>query len=170
VSSTPSDLVRTAHAALLQHKGLAFQRDLGVIRELDLLRFATTVAGAQGPNGTSTSTPTSNGLPVAAPPLYLTAVVGWDSGPPEFALLADGTPSEALANLPVGGLRLMGGGQSLELHVPLVAGVRITQESRVLDVRLKEGRTGPLLFIDVERLFLHGAQLVMSCSETFIGR
>jgi 3-methylfumaryl-CoA hydratase len=43
--------------------------------------------------------------------------------------------------------RRMWAGGRLEFHAPLRIGERITRTSRITDVRFKEGRTGPLVFV-----------------------
>jgi acyl dehydratase len=162
--------VQAIYKAVRKHVGRSFQRDIGQLRSMDMQRFAVAV-GDDLPITMNVLVAAEAGLPdVVAPPLFLSAVMGWDAGPAESGLLADGVPPGGLADLPVGGLRLMGGGQSLEFLQPVVAGTRIVQETRVKDVQLKEGRSGPLLLIQVERLFFGDGELLLRCVETFIGR
>lgn len=46
--------------------------------------------------------------------------------------------------------RRMWAGGDLRFHAPLRVGRRIERLSRIADVRMKEGRTGPLVFVNVE--------------------
>src|ERR1700726_3924779 len=162
--------VQAIYEAVRKHVGRSFRRDLGPMRSIDMQRFAVAV-GDDLPITMVAAVAAAAGLPdVAAPPLFLSSVMGWDAGPPESGLLADGVPPGGLADLPVGGLRLMGGGQSLEFLQPVVAGMRVVQETLVKDVRLKEGRSGQLMLIQIERSFFGDGQLLLRCVETFIGR
>src|SRR3984957_2485744 len=162
--------VQTIYEDLRKHVGRSSRHDLGRMRPIDLQRFAVAV-GDDLPITMDAEVAAAAGLPdIAAPPLFLSAVMGWEAGPSESELLADGVPPDGLANLPVGGLRLMGGGQSLQFFHPVVAGMQIVQETLIKDVQLKEGRSGHLMLIQVERSFLCEDALVMRCVETFIGR
>jgi acyl dehydratase len=162
--------VQAAYEAVSRRTGRSYQRDLGEIRTMDLQRFAVSV-GDNLPTTMDPAAAAAAGLPaIAAPPLFLSAVMGWESGPPESELWPDGAAPDGLADLPVGGLRLMGGGQSLEFYRPVVAGTKVIQQTRIRDVQLKDGHSGQLLLIQVERVFLSDGQTLVRCVETFIGR
>lgn len=106
-----------------------------------------------------------------APALYLSSVMGWESGPPEDALRPDGTPHNDAMAVPIRGLRVMGGGQELEFHQPVTAGMEIVMEFSVSKVDLKQGRTGPLLMIQLQKRFLTADRKpVLTCRENFIAR
>ena len=45
--------------------------------------------------------------------------------------------------------RRMWAGSRIEFHAPILAGQAITRHSTISDVRMKEGRTGPLVFVNV---------------------
>jgi len=64
-------------------------------------------------------------------------------------LAADGHPHKGGFLPPVELPRRMWAGTRLEIHQPLRVGDAITRTSRIADVRLKEGRTGPLVFVVV---------------------
>lgn len=149
-----------AYLKVREHVGRTYREELGEIREIDIQRFA----GAIGDEVVAAMDPH------VAPPLYLSAVSGWDWGPPQSELRVDGTWAEQLAGVPTQGLRLMGGGQSLEFFEPVVAGTPMVEQTRVMDVRLKSGKTGKLLLIDVERIFISGGRPVVRCVERYIGR
>ena len=46
--------------------------------------------------------------------------------------------------------RRMWAGSQLQFHVPLRVGQAIERRSRIADVRMKEGRSGPLVFVNVD--------------------
>ncbi len=162
--------VRCIYDAVRTHVGRSFETDLGAMCAVDMQRFALTV-GDNLPITMNRAVAAEAGLAdIAAPPLFLSTVMVWDAGPPEAELLADGVPPGGLADLPVGGLRLMGGGQSLEFMRPVVAGMHVVQKTCVKNVTLKEGRSGPIILIQVERVFFGDGQPLQRCVETFIGR
>lgn len=154
--------VTEAYQQVRQHLGRTYERELGELRGRDLERFGVAVGG-ELPADQAATVP-------ATPPLYLSSVMGWDAGPNEEELRPDGAAREQLADVPVEGLRLMGAGQDLQFHQPIVAGARLVQRTRVEDVQLKDGRSAPFLLLRLERTFLDDGQPVLRCLETFIGR
>ena len=65
------------------------------------------------------------------------------------------------------GLRTLGGGQSLQFHADALAGVDLAVEAEIKDARTKEGRSGELLIVEVERRFLTAeGELLITCDET----
>ncbi len=64
-------------------------------------------------------------------------------------LAPDGHPRRGGFLPPVPLPRRMWAGDRLEFHRPLRVGETVTRTSRILDVQLKEGRTGPLVFVVV---------------------
>ena len=161
--------MQMAYERVSEHIGRTYRFDIGEIREIDFLRFAGAI-GFGLPVTMASASAVIGLAAIAAPPLYLTSVSNWGWGPPESDLRSDGTSSEQLAEVPIEGLRLMGGGQSLEFYQPVVAGTRVALDTRVNDVQLKDGRSGQLLLIEVERVFLSDGKPVVRCIETFIGR
>ena len=105
------------------------------------------------------------------PPLLLSSVRSWEAGPAHDDLADDGM-SLVDVGYPRGhGLRALGGGQALELHADALAGVELVTEAEVTGATLKEGRSGDLLVVELERRFvtLTGEPLV-TCKETRIFR
>jgi acyl dehydratase len=134
---------------------------LGVIDRRDIARFAT-----------ASHAPTSSrGGDAVAPPLFLSSIMGWGSGPPEDELDTDGTAPAETRGLAVGGVRLMGAGQDLEFHAPVRAGTTVVVHTSLADVQLKHGRSGSLLLMRILRRFTdeHGQPLI-TCRESFIAR
>ncbi len=106
-----------------------------------------------------------------APPLYLSSMMGLEAGPPQEELRADGTPAADATSLAMERLRLMGGGQQLEFHRPVTEGTEAVMEFSVSNVELKQGRSGPIILIEVEKKYRDGAgQLLVLCRENFIAR
>jgi len=107
---------------------------------------------------------------LAAPPLYLSSVLGWGAGPPESELRADGIGNE-LAMLPIDGVSLMGVGQELEFLGPVRAGMAFRLVSTLEDVEIKHGRSGAFLLLTIAREFTNAAGGVITrCRESYVGR
>lgn len=106
-----------------------------------------------------------------APPVFVSSVQEWGAGLPQHELRPDGTGSERTSWLPLDGLRLMGGGQDLELHRPVSDGTELSISCRLDDVTLKQGRSGPLLILSLTTTYRdeHG-EPVVTCRETPLAR
>jgi 3-methylfumaryl-CoA hydratase len=61
----------------------------------------------------------------------------------------DGHPTRGGFLPPVPLPRRMWAGSRLTFHEPMMAGQALTRHSRIADVRLKEGRSGPLVFVNM---------------------
>lgn len=151
--------------------GLSDARDLGPISRKDFQRFAVAV-GDLNPLYFSEEAARSAGYPtVIAPPLFITSVMGWGAGPSEVDLREDGLAELESFLVPTTGLRVMGGGQHVELHAPVLDGMTVTMHRKLSDVSLKEGRSGLLVLFTIARTFLDNkGDLLVTCRETFIGR
>ena len=89
---------------------------------------------------------------VVAPPLFPYVIRMQAYSLVERGLLeADGSPSSDVPPLPT--RRAMAGETSLEMGAPVVAGDTITVQKRLLDLYEKEGKSGPLVFVQMEYLF-----------------
>jgi acyl dehydratase len=164
-------LVKDVYENLQHYVGDTEQVRLGVVRAQDFQRFAI-ASDDLNPFFFDGEVAQRYGYPgAAAPPLYLSSVMGWGAGPPEKSLLPDGSASEDVASLPLQGLRLMGSGQDLEFAEPVTDGTEITMERSVEAVELKEGKSGPLILIKLVKRFMdaEGKTLVVN-RESFIGR
>lgn len=163
--------LRAAYERALPHVGRTQSVPLGRLGPRDVQRFAVAV-GDRSPvyfDEQAAREAGHPGLPV--PPVQLSAVLGWHAGPPEDELLDDGNATEPLGDVPLDGLRLMGGGQALRFLEPVVCGVELTMEVVVEDLQLKEGRSGQLLLLTVLRRYLDDQdRLLVECRETFIAR
>lgn len=160
-----SDGIALAYQRLLDAVGQTSRVHVGRVSARDFQRFAYAV-------GHVDATFVSREHAAAqAPPIYLSAVMGWDPGPVEGELRLDGSEPTATSGLPVEGLRLMGAGQDMDLHTPVVDGMKITMDVSVDHVELKHGRSGDLILLRILREYAdhHGAP-VLTCRESFIAR
>ena len=105
---------------------------------------------------------------IIAPPTMLAAVLGWQAGPAEGALMADGS-DPALVIPETVGFKFMGGGQALTFMEPVNLGDVVTARKRLVDIYERQARAGALVFVVSETLYAnqHGRPL-MRCRETLI--
>jgi len=143
----------------------------GVLDQRSVERFAR-ASGESDPVYFSDDAARSAGFPARpAPPLMLSSVLDWDGGPALDQLRPDGSGAAKEGWLPLEGLRLMGGGQSLELHRPALVGTAFTATTTLRGVELKAGGSGALLLIVLVTSFHDAAsELLLTCTETLIGR
>ncbi|MGE0680608.1 MAG: MaoC family dehydratase N-terminal domain-containing protein [Candidatus Binatia bacterium] len=86
---------------------------------------------------------------IIAPPLFYMAPL--TNPVPESELRPDGLPYEGKFPIPPTPLlRLMDGGTEIEFFAPIRAGDTLTGRCKILDIYQKEGRTGPLIFVERE--------------------
>jgi hydroxyacyl-ACP dehydratase HTD2-like protein with hotdog domain len=127
---------------------------LGVVSGRDMMRFAV---AAQ--------------CPPAQVPLFLSSMMGWGAGPDEDRLGVDGTGATETRGLPLGDVRLMGAGQELEFHATVTAETTVVVHTSLADIRLKHGRSGPLLIMRILRRFTDETDRpLLTCQESFIAR
>jgi hydroxyacyl-ACP dehydratase HTD2-like protein with hotdog domain len=142
--------------------GAVVPRTLGRIDERELERFAVTIGAEREQTADGT---------IVAHPLYLTAVLGWGGGPDNDDLRPDGTELLDIDAIPLAGLRLMGGGQNLEFHHRVTAGMTVRSEFSLEGVELKDGRSGRLMLLHIKREYWDGDdRLLVTCRETLMAR
>ena len=145
-------------------------RDVGEITPLMIQRFAAAV-GDHNPLYFDANDARAAGYrDIIAPPTFLAAVLGWDAGPSESALMADGS-DPALVIAETVGYKFMGGGQSLTFLEPVCAGDVVRARKRLTEIYERDARSGRLIFLVFETVFEndHGTQL-LRCRETLIAR
>ena len=160
-----------AHELAKDIVGKEHTQELGRISQKDFQRFAYAI-GDLNFRYLDEEKARAAGLPsVVAPPLYLSGVMGWEPGPADEELRRDGTGRAETAGLPLEGLRLMGAGQEIEIHHPVVDGMEIVARVSLASVELKDGRSGPLLLLQILRRYIDGeGREVLTCRESFIAR
>jgi hypothetical protein len=143
--------------------GTAGAEQTATVRARDFQRFAIAV-GDEDPRVFDAVAP-------VAPAMFLPATIEWGTGPPIAGLRADGTGADRDAWLPLDGLRLMGGGQELELGDDVVDGTTFTARPTLQDVTLREGRSGPLLLLRLRTEFrTPQGRLLVASTETILAR
>lgn len=83
---------------------------------------------------------------------------------------SDGHPQRGGFLPPVPLPRRMWAGSRLEFLAPLQVGQVVSRQSRILDVRLKEGRTGPLVFVNVRHEISADGQRVITEEQDLVYR
>jgi len=107
-----------------------------------------------------------------APPLYVSAVMSWGAGPRTSDLRADGVGRTVLDELPLKGLRLMGGGQDLEFLSPVLADMVIESSIEIVNVSQKIGKSGTLIILETLTTYSNQANgdVLILCRERIIAR
>ncbi len=156
---------------LKPYVGRSERTDLGIMRKEAFQRFAIAADNLNPIFFEPEAARAAGYSDTIAPPLFLSAVRNWQVGPPQDSLRPDGTTSHEFAFLPLEGMRIMGGGQDLELHAPVTDGARVSMELRLEGVELKQGRSGDLLLIKVIQIYRDADDRpLVTCRETFIAR
>jgi hydroxyacyl-ACP dehydratase HTD2-like protein with hotdog domain len=138
---------------------LTSQRYARAIGETDPLYFDAEAAHAAG------------FADVVVPPNFLPSYLDWTDGGGEETLRPDGTPRGEMAWLPTEGVRIMGAGEDMVFHRPLVAGTEVVMNSTLTDVKGKETRSGLMLIIKVRNSYAtDDGALIMTCTRTILGR
>lgn len=171
VEREPASSIATRYEDLLPYTGTSSRRALGRVCRQEFERYAV-ACGDSDPRWFDDAAAQAAGMSgAAAPPLFLTSVMGWESGPHEHDLRSDGTSGDELAGLPIAGLQVMGGGQDLEFGAPVIDGTEVELETTVDRVELHEGRTGQVLVIELTRVFQDvDGRMLVRCQETFLVR
>jgi len=107
-----------------------------------------------------------------APPNLLTAIIGWEAGPPEAQLSPDGLAAASEFKLPLrGGSRTMGAGQELEFLVPVRPGDSFTRVSKIVDIAERQGRSGRFVLVTSEQRYINQrGEVAVVCRATTIVR
>jgi acyl dehydratase len=108
---------------------------------------------------------------IPCPPVMLSSVIEWGAGPDLRQLRPDGTGVGRESWLPLEGLRLMGGGQDLDFHEPVLAGADFVGRPTLESVEIKTGASGLLVLMVITTVFqdTSGVRL-LTCRETLIAR
>ena len=103
-----------------------------------------------------------------APPLYYTALF-WPEAPLD-TLRPDGLTNDMLLpSLPL--QRVMAGGVRVRFERPIRPGDELVATRTIVDIREKEGKTGPLIFLETETCIeTESGELVLTEVTTTIAR
>lgn len=165
------DAIAVAASELEGMIGHAGPQIRGSVSARDIARFAL-ASGETSPIYSSEDAARAAGYEgIPCPPLMLSSVIEWGAGPALGELRADGTGVGREGWLPLDGLRLMGGGQDLDLHQPLLADAEFVAEPVLTGVERKQGGSGELILLTIETGYrtVAGEPLV-TCRETLIAR
>lgn len=133
----------------------------------DIKRFAQAIGATDPVHYDEQHARTTRHGRIVAPPLFCQTLT-YDDVPPE-QLGADGSPVEI--NLDIPAQRAVGGGSEYRISRLVAAGETITVVSRLADVYVKQGRSGPLYMVVVDTDFRdEGGELVAAETATYIKR
>lgn len=106
-----------------------------------------------------------------APPVFLSATMDFGHGPALANLRPDGTGADRTSWLPLEGFRLMGGGQDLAFHRPVLEGTEVRVRSTLESVTEKEGRSGSFLLLGLKTIYRdENGEALVECEDTIIVR
>lgn len=128
--------------------GCVDRHHLGVVDARTIRRYALATGDMNPLYHDAAAARAAGYADIVAPPNLLSAVVEWGAGQAESSLSPDGT-----ARKPGSPLKVMGAGEEIEALRPVVAGADIWAEEEVVNVELKQGRSGPLLFVTMRHDF-----------------
>ena len=162
-----SDQMRAAVERLQRELGEVRRTEIGAVAPIWARRFAMASGETDAVFYEDAAAEAAGFAGTPLPPLLLSSTRSWEPGPGRGELGDDGIVLTDVG-YPVGsGLRTLGGGQALQFHADALAGVELVSEAEVKDVRTKEGRSGELLIVEVERRFLTAdGELLITCDET----
>jgi acyl dehydratase len=157
---------------LKQELGSKREEYLGKITRLLIRRYALSI-GDDNPLYYDEDFARDHGYDdIVAPPNMLASIVDWGVGAPEPDLRRDGTAHrDDLLTIEEEEVRVMGGGEKMHFHKPVVAGMEVTLTSELTDVSTKEGRKGLLTLLVFDNTYTdqHGDVLCV-CTRTVIVR
>lgn len=137
--------------AMRQEIGVQHVETLGVITKQLIGRYAAAVNDLNPLYLDEAHAKSCGFNNVVAPPNLLTAVITWSYGAPYDRLRDDGTEAEThLPGVPDRGVRVMGGGEESEFVRPVVAGTYVRRLTALMDVTMRQSRSGPMLVLGYE--------------------
>ncbi|NEW27109.1 FAS1-like dehydratase domain-containing protein [Nocardia cyriacigeorgica] len=170
--STPGVVDEALMREIRSYADKPTENDLGVVTASTISRYARAV-GLTDPIHYDSEAARAHGFrDVVAPLNLLPSIVDWTAGAPVEELRPDGTSvDESTVGVPTSGYRIMGGGERMEFHEPLVAGDRVIVTARLVDVDLRQTRSGPMLVVRYHNGYRTDAGvLLMSCERSVLVR
>jgi acyl dehydratase len=126
--------------------GFEHVESLGEISAAAVARYAAAI-GDPNPLYSDPEYARSRGhADVVAPPNFIAAVINWAAGAPYERLREDGTEADThLPGVPAQGVRVMGGGEEMTFHEPVVAGMALTRTTVLGEVSERDSNQGSML-------------------------
>jgi acyl dehydratase len=143
ISPDMPEALAAYHRSASAKIGERTRHHIGVIDERLIRRYAMAIGDMNPIYHNADAARAAGFAALVAPPNLLAAVVDWGAGKPETELEPDGTSRQGSA----GALRVMGAGEEMEVFRPVTAGADVYEEVGVDTVELKQGKSGPLLFV-----------------------
>ncbi|MER5437691.1 MaoC family dehydratase N-terminal domain-containing protein [Streptomyces sp. NPDC002790] len=108
---------------------------------------------------------------VVVPPNFLPSYLDWSDGGTERELRPDGTPPGEMEWIPLEGVRIMGGGEEMIFHAPLVAGREVVMESSLDSVDSRQSRSGLMLILKIRNTYATtDGTAILTSIRTVLGR
>lgn len=149
----------TSHPIRATIDPLMSQRYARAIGETDPLYFDEEYAKSKGYAG------------IVVPPNCLPSYMDWTDGGPEEDLRIDGTPTAEMQWIPTEGVRIMGGGEEMFFHAPLIAGTEVVLTEELEDVTARESKSGLMFVIRIRHRYRTAdGELIMTSVRTVLGR
>ena len=156
---------------MLEHKGVEKASDLGVLDALTIRRYARSV-GETNPLYYDPEYARADGhSDIIAPPNLPVSVLDWTEGSPNEDLRVDGTEEDTtVPGVPSNGYRLMGGGEDMTFHRPIVAGQRLSLTVSLQAVSLRDTSSGPMAVAKILRRYFADGALALEATQTILVR
>jgi acyl dehydratase len=159
--------IETALAFVQGQIGEVRRTEIGAVSPLWARRFALACAETDPIFFDDEAAAAAGYAGTPLPPLLLSSTRSFAVGPDRDGLSEDGVVLSDVGYPAGSGLRTLGGGQSLRFHADALAGVELAVEAEVKSATTKDGRSGELLIVEVERRFLAAdGELLLTCDET----
>jgi len=159
-------------ATLQTHIGYKTRKELGELSQSIIRRYARAVADNNPLYQDEEFAKAAGYKNIVAPPNLIPSIVDWSEGSPEQGLRVDGTESgDHLPGVPESGVRVMGGGEDMEFHSPAIAGNRITVESWLETVELRNSKSGLMIVLSYRNRYLDEMdRLLLATTRTVLLR
>lgn len=143
-------------------RGRVFEETLGTVTVKDFCRYA--VAVGDDDYAARARAEDARGREVAAPPLFLTGVLGWADGPAEAELRPDGLAERESPCTEGLAVSQVHGGQRVDVIRPPPAGSVLGARRELVDVAHKQGRSGELVILRMRTEFHDAAGTPLTTS------
>lgn len=108
---------------------------------------------------------------VIVAPNFLPSYLDFSDGGDEQDLRPDGTPTEEMRWIPLDGVRIMGGGEEMVFHRPLVAGTDVVMDSALDDVTSRPSKGSLLMILKIRNSYRTAdGESIMTSIRTVLGR